>query len=471
MPSHETTELQFGHSVQPKSVGHKPSKKYRDGLQDAPLTLMSDPRVVRGSTHNLARKIAATKSSSQTDLAAYGGDAGQAYFDQLPRPTYNHEVRSHVGPDLDLSPYLTVNDEELVVRTKEVDSQTNEFQPRPPTPEYVPRKTGIDRTTQISPEEAARLFNFDQEVEPILNVIVYKTLEQALFEVEAEEELLALDAAAQGFHDARAVEMDWRRQREVDNVNEQRTQQELIRTREAEKREERRVKTTIGAVQAMRQLVPGIFEAAVEQLYAAKIWRRPEVAVVEDLSMAKTTDAMKARLKAYSAAQTVIDGRFPAPPHCICPFIAPNTKSKIPLTRPPTAPEIMLESQVLYERAPCWYDPPLPRQSVLSLILPKDSSEAPPGDDAEVSATTSAIAEAQALKKRTLGPVRIADRCSVADVLAALHEEARGRELPLELSLATLHSFFSTVVGRSIAVDGAIMNFDEKVPDELTMLL
>lgn len=313
MPSHETTEIQFGHSVQPKSVGHKSGRKYRsDGLENAPLTLMSDPRVVRGNTQAMARKVAATKAGSfgeRGGQVVYDGGSAQQEAVQLPMPSYAYDVRSHVAPDLDLSPYLVVKDEELGVRKKEVDSQTNEFQARPPTPEYVPRKTGVDRSTQITRDEAAKLFDFDREVEPILEVIVSKTLEQALFEVEAEEELLSLEKAARQFHVDKAAEMAWCRERELENINEKKAQEELIRTREAEKQEEWRVKTVIGAVQAMGQLVPGIFEAAVEQLYASKVWRRPEVAGVEDHVLAKTTANMKARLKAYTAAQTLIDGR------------------------------------------------------------------------------------------------------------------------------------------------------------------
>merc|ERR1719487_1725030 len=52
--------------------------------------------------------------------------------------------------------------------------------------EFVPMKTGIDAETQIYPGD---LFNFDLEVAPILDVLVTKTLEQALTEVDDEDEL------------------------------------------------------------------------------------------------------------------------------------------------------------------------------------------------------------------------------------------------------------------------------------------
>ena len=57
---------------------------------------------------------------------------------------------------------------------------------RPPTPKYVPKKTGIDRITEIGDYD---LFDYDREVQPILNVLLTKTVEQALLEVEEETEL------------------------------------------------------------------------------------------------------------------------------------------------------------------------------------------------------------------------------------------------------------------------------------------
>jgi hypothetical protein len=55
---------------------------------------------------------------------------------------------------------------------------------------YIPRKTGIDAATQIEGED--QLFNFDFEVAPLLSVLVGKTMEQALMEVEEHAELEAI---------------------------------------------------------------------------------------------------------------------------------------------------------------------------------------------------------------------------------------------------------------------------------------
>jgi hypothetical protein len=54
------------------------------------------------------------------------------------------------------------------------------------------------------PLHAGDLFDFDLEVEPLLEVIVGKVLEQGLMEVLEEEELAAMRAHQQHFEQARA---------------------------------------------------------------------------------------------------------------------------------------------------------------------------------------------------------------------------------------------------------------------------
>lgn len=68
----------------------------------------------------------------------------------------------------------------------DVKCQTDEFLPKPPSPKYVPKKTGYNKGTQI---EDYDLFDFDREVQPILNVLLSKSSEQAILEVEEETEM------------------------------------------------------------------------------------------------------------------------------------------------------------------------------------------------------------------------------------------------------------------------------------------
>ncbi|XP_048210514.1 radial spoke head protein 3 homolog [Perognathus longimembris pacificus] len=154
--------------------------------------IMYDRRVIRGNTYALptgpmpgqpdlldlhkqqvARRKALARKRAQERLRP-----------RTPEPV---EGRKHVDVQTEL--YL----EELADRIIEVDMecQTDAFLDRPPTPLFIPAKTGKDVATQILEGE---LFDFDLEVKPMLEVLVGKTIEQALLEVMEEEELANLRA-------------------------------------------------------------------------------------------------------------------------------------------------------------------------------------------------------------------------------------------------------------------------------------
>lgn len=155
------------------------------------------------------------------------------------------EGRKHI--DIQTDAYL----EELTDTVPEVDNttQTDAFLDRPPTPLFVPQKTGVDAVTQIDNGGCYRLpvvprgvldavkpvvrgiqssgslllqpdprcqclstpsgdlFDFDFEVEPILEVLVGKVLEQGLMEVLEEEELAAMRAHQEHFEQIRNAEL------------------------------------------------------------------------------------------------------------------------------------------------------------------------------------------------------------------------------------------------------------------------
>merc|ERR1712076_168797 len=108
--------------------------------------------------------------------------------DQLkPRSPEPVEGRKHINVQTEL--YL----EELSDRVEESDIavQTDAFLDRPPTPLFIPAKTGMDVETQI---EEGDLFDFDIEVKPILEVM-------------EEEELANLRAQQRAFEQLRNAEL------------------------------------------------------------------------------------------------------------------------------------------------------------------------------------------------------------------------------------------------------------------------
>eukprot|EP00966_Prymnesium_polylepis_P069710 1620830-Prymnesium_polylepis.1 len=73
-----------------------------------------------------------------------------------------------------------------------------------PAPIFIPMKTGVDVSTQIYDGD---LFDFDAEVEPILEVLVGKTLEQSMMEVMEEEELANMRTHQEHFEQIRNTEL------------------------------------------------------------------------------------------------------------------------------------------------------------------------------------------------------------------------------------------------------------------------
>ena len=91
--------------------------------------------------------------------------------------------------------------------------QTDPLPPRPQTPLIWPEKTGKDVETQI---EDGDLFNFDEEVKPLVHVIASKTIEEARREVLEELELEKIKEQQQKY-----AEFNLRNDNRVKSIEEQ----------------------------------------------------------------------------------------------------------------------------------------------------------------------------------------------------------------------------------------------------------
>mmetsp|Transcript_21095 Transcript_21095/g.47586 ORF Transcript_21095/g.47586 Transcript_21095/m.47586 type:complete len:202 (+) Transcript_21095:198-803(+) len=191
--------LPFAHNSEPRAL-RGARGKYRDE-EALPNNIMHDPRVMRGSTysqHNRDAMLGAAPTmvldetrSRQRQLpplpagagfgAGFGAPDGAAKkkLKWREKSIFDYRAPKGRGQDLDLSAHLV--EREVVVATKSCDAQTDAFEPAPENPPYVPKKTGVDASTQMSPEDQP--FDFDREVQPLLGVVTQKTLEQALLEV------------------------------------------------------------------------------------------------------------------------------------------------------------------------------------------------------------------------------------------------------------------------------------------------
>ncbi|KAI9100520.1 radial spoke 3 protein [Phlyctochytrium arcticum] len=184
-------------------------KKYRDinegEEQASAVNIMYDRRIHRGSTYAapnlpLRNHPDPIEIEKQNDIRRRLRAKKRAEAQRRVRTPDPVPGRKHM--DIQTELYL----EELSDKVPEAyaATQTDAFLDRAPSPLYIPQKSGMDVATQVYEGE---LFDFDYEVQPILEVLVGKTIEQALMEVHEEEELELLRRHQITFEERRNAEL------------------------------------------------------------------------------------------------------------------------------------------------------------------------------------------------------------------------------------------------------------------------
>ncbi|CAN0172984.1 unnamed protein product [Ectocarpus fasciculatus] len=247
-----------------------------------PINIHHDPRVARGNTFagdrrdappsgEPGQKTVTKKNRKRLGQSRSRGSSSSSFFDtRASQPVLREE--------LDLSRYLIEPGDTAARPEREADTQTDDFQERPQTPDFVPKKTGVDAWTQI--EVSDKLFNFEAEVQPMLAVLVGKTLEQARIEVEREHELLCIREAATALVHQRAEEAQQVLELKEAAVEAEKKKEELRRRQREEANRRRLAKEKVACLQLVRQVLPLSLDRAFEQL-SAKSWETQSVQQVK----------------------------------------------------------------------------------------------------------------------------------------------------------------------------------------------
>ncbi|KAG9344649.1 hypothetical protein JZ751_010334 [Albula glossodonta] len=206
--------------LQNRSKYREPTLEPNDGIGNY-ANIMYDRRVVRGNTY-AQNILPATAQKDPIEIQrqqearrrAIAHKRAKAHF-RIKTPEAV-EGRQHIDVQTEL--YL----EELSDRVEEssVECQTDAFLDKPPSPLFIPAKTGRDVATQIEEGEVSgltctsiasllplQLFDFDLEVRPLLETLVGKTVEQSLQEVMEEEELASLRAQQRAYEELHNLEL------------------------------------------------------------------------------------------------------------------------------------------------------------------------------------------------------------------------------------------------------------------------
>lgn len=298
-------DTKFSYSTQPHAAPVKRRPKYREEDAEQPPNLMNDPRIVRGNTY--AAKVL-SNSLKREQLALQTDNERRSKAERM--KTRTTSGRSTTPPPVDGRMHMDIQTddflEELNDRPIEVDAetQTQPFMDQPSSPLFVPAKTGQDMMTQIEPDD---LFDFDMEVEPILEVLVGKTLHVSMLELMQEEELEAIRRQQEEFEYIRNIELAEVQRLEADarrrmQEKERRLEQEQLRLAQKIELEEK-IAARAFAQQYLSSLHTSVFDMLQDEGYFYDVCKKE----IEDIFMVDLIAGYKERVSLYSVAQLMAE--------------------------------------------------------------------------------------------------------------------------------------------------------------------
>mmetsp|Transcript_144811 Transcript_144811/g.403489 ORF Transcript_144811/g.403489 Transcript_144811/m.403489 type:complete len:462 (-) Transcript_144811:94-1479(-) len=267
-----TTASTYSFSSAPKPVvGTR--KKYREPGEDTAMyrdlketCITWDKRVHRGNTYSVHTQNAIREALRQQEAGSPTAATAQPKSRRKQRPKepklFDMPLPEPERIPVDLTKHLVAKEVVVVVDT--VEAQTDEFLPEPPAEVHQPQKPGgVDVHTQV---EDGDLFVFDSEVEPILDVIVNKTLEQSLMEVEEEHELEQMKEFKEEWYKRQEAMMrEWQEQVE-EEWQRWHAKERIVEVKRAEKQREARVLLKIQAIKAAKQHLSRVVPNAISDL-------------------------------------------------------------------------------------------------------------------------------------------------------------------------------------------------------------
>lgn len=306
MKSGQASASTYSFSSQPKAVGAT-RKKFRDPnevvdpamYRDLKETCISfDKRVHRGNTYSMYTQNAIKEALEQAENPPV--PAIRRKRRPKEKSLFDMGMPEKERIDVDLTDNLVAKEPIIVLDS--VEAQTDEFLPEPPPEQYQPQKTGVDEMTQV---EDGELFVFDYEVEPILEVLINKTLEQSIMEVEEEYELDQMTAfKTEWMKRQEAMMKDWQEQVAQEWARDS-EKEEVLKLKREEKRREAQVLLKIQAMAAAKAHLKNLVPNAVKSLQEEAFPDLKGMAVTRDF-LPKILTEVRQQVQSRSSAQGMI---------------------------------------------------------------------------------------------------------------------------------------------------------------------
>ena len=314
-PHHHTTMQQqtapasFAYASEPQAVGTKRRPKYRtDEENELALSsnIMHDRRVVRGNTYgaqvvtqNAARELDRLRMENERAMKR---EVARRRLEQGARPRTPPPVAGRSHMDTMTDTYL----EELSDRPVEVEAsaQTEAYLDRPPSPLFVPAKSGADVACQV---DVAEIFDFDAEVAPILEVLVGKTLQASMLEVMEEEELAAIRKRQDEFEEERNAELLEVQRLEAEAARKFAEKKRRVAQEKERKRAQAALKEKVAARSFAKNYLGEMNATVFGALEAEGLFYDPVAKEVEEVFLPWLFDAAVANSGTVATAQAVAE--------------------------------------------------------------------------------------------------------------------------------------------------------------------
>jgi hypothetical protein len=295
---------QFSYSAAPHAAPRQKAKYRDENEENAQIgnNLMFDQRVVRGNTYSA--KVLSGSMKKELE-----GTASRSKFPRKDKQSLSAGRRAGTPPALDGRSHMNMQTEdfleELTDRPIEQDAetQTQPFMDRPASPLFVRAKIGYDISTQI---ENGDLFDFDLEVEPILEVLTGKTLHVAMLEILQEEELEAIRLQQEEFEMVRNVELAECQRLEAEIKRKAQEKERRIIQEKKRLEDRKRLEESIAARQFSTQFLSDLHVHVFDELEAAGEFYDPVKKEIEDLFMSSLVAGTTANASAYDIASQML---------------------------------------------------------------------------------------------------------------------------------------------------------------------
>lgn len=237
-----------------------------DTIDDRQLSfnIMSDPRVMRGPTVSVANAFSTTARRDESSASAVAHLRGTKHcrLGKCAIPLVKGQLHAAAKHD-ELRKEVT----RALIETENLPSshgrscQTDPFYEQPPELPTTSRAAQVDKARSIATSmEAEQPFHFD-EVDPLVEVLAGKCLQQALLEVEQEDELYAINSAALSKYQEQENEVQ--RIGEVERVRIEAIKQKQSHTLQARTALEHRIsfEAKVASLQLIQSQLPSILNA------------------------------------------------------------------------------------------------------------------------------------------------------------------------------------------------------------------